>query len=122
MTEVLGAISRVPDTELSVETVCVPLRVAEIELDDELVSAGCVDDGRVCAAEVDVVALARSVLRQLICIMGANSVIVATSAEVSGMVITPVLGSLFRSGQLSVETVPVEMTCKHVCAPLFPHV
>lgn len=68
--DVLGATSRVPVAEVSGEIVCVPLRVSEAELeedddDDELVFAGCVDDGDVCA-EVDVVLAARSVLCQLI--------------------------------------------------------
>lgn len=120
---VLGATSSVPVAELSVEMVCVPLRVAETDLlDAELVSTGCVDDGNVCA-EVDVAA-ARSVLRQLIWIIGANSVMVAISSDFdpSGTVRTPVLAPLPRSGQLSVETVPVETTWEQVCPPLFPQV
>lgn len=136
--EVLGATSSAPVAELSVEITCVPLGVAEAELldaeavDTEVVDAevvgaelvvftGCVDDGDVCA-EVDVAA-ARSVLCQLIWIIGANSVMVATSSDLdpSDMVRTPVLGSP-RRGQLSVETVPVETTWEHVCPPLLPQV
>lgn len=53
MTEVLGATSRVPLAELSVEMICVPLRLSETGLDEGvLVCNGCVDDGDVCA-EVD---------------------------------------------------------------------
>lgn len=121
--EVLGATSSVPVAELSVEMVCVPLRLAETDLRDvEMVSTGCVDDGDVCAG-VDV-ASARSVLRQLIWIIGANSVMVVMSFDFdpSDMVRTPVLALPPRSGQLSVETVPVETTWEQVWPPLFPQV
>lgn len=65
--EVLGAISRVPlAAELSVEMVWVPPSVGEPGWDvGELVCAACVDDGD-DIVEVDVAAVARSVLCQLI--------------------------------------------------------
>lgn len=56
--------------------------------------------------------------------MGANSVIVAMSPDAgpSVTVTTPVVALGLRFGQLSVGTVPVEMTWEHVCPPLLPQV